>query len=225
MGKIVVFSNQKGGTGKTTLAITLGCGLKDKGLNVCIIDADPQCSIVSWAMRGTESPLENIQPDIEKNDTVLIAKSLQRARERYDLVIVDTGSNMGYAGDNIQKVLLGTLREADLVIIPVGPSALDVDASSDFVDLLTDLWERREQQMPIAHFVVNNVRAGTTLGREIKNTLKESFEIPVLETEVQCREAYKSPLLVGGSVYQSKDIQTIKNADAFVNEVKIILGL
>lgn len=225
MGKVVVFSNQKGGVGKTTCAITLACGLKEAGLKVCIVDADSQGSVINWVVRGEGTPFEAMQPDAEKNDTVLIGKSLQRAKERYDVVIVDTGSNMGYAGDNIQKVLLGTLREADLVIIPVGPSALDVDASAEFVALLKDLWERREARKPEAHFVVNMVRKGTTLGKEIKATLQASFDVPVLDTEIQLREGYKSALLQGGSVFQIKEPEVIRNASEFVAEVRRALGV
>jgi chromosome partitioning protein len=49
MGKVVVFGNQKGGCGKTTLAITLACGLKEQGFSVLMVDADPQGSVMSWA--------------------------------------------------------------------------------------------------------------------------------------------------------------------------------
>ena len=225
MGIVVAFSNQKGGAGKTTLAITLACGLKQQGLNVCLIDADPQGSVINWAARAEGTPYESLLPDVEKNDTVLIAKSLQRSRQRYDVTIVDTGSNLGFAGDNIQKLLMNILREADHIFVPVGPSPLDIDASADFVDLLKDLWGRRAERLPQAHFVVNGVRKGTNLSREIKETLQISFEVPVLDTEIQTREIYKSSLLHGASVFQTKEQDVTDNATHFVNEVRKIIGV
>lgn len=224
-GKVVVMSNQKGGAGKTTLAITLACGLKAQGLSVCLVDADPQCSVINWAARADGAAHEKFMPDAEKNDTVLIAKSLQRSRQRYDVTIVDTGSNLGFAGDNIQKILMGVLKEADDVFIPIGPSPVDIDASASFVDLLRDIWARRDEELPRAHFVVNEARKGTNLSRDIKDALHNSFGLPVLETEIQAREAYRTSFIHGASVFQTKEQDVIANATAFVNEVRKILGV
>lgn len=225
MGVVVAFSNQKGGAGKTTLAITLACGLVQKGFSVCLIDADPQCSVINWAARAEGTPFEQILPDVEKNDTVLISKTLQRSRQRYDITIVDTGSNLGFSGDTIQKILMGILRESDHIFIPVGPSPLDIDASADFVSLLEDLWTRRDDRKPKAHFVVNGVRKGTNLSKEIKDTLLASFDVPVLNSEIQTRELYKSSLLYGSSVFQTKEQDVIDNAASFVDEVRNIIGI
>ena len=224
MGKVVVFGNQKGGCGKTTLAITLACGLKEQGFSVLMVDADPQGSVMSWAGRGEENS-ENVLPDTEKHDNVLIDKALQRARDRYDVTIVDLGSNLGYGGDTIQKMLLKSLREADYVFIPVGPSPIDVDASDAFVDVLRDIWERRAENIPAASFVINGVRKGTTLGREIAEVIKEVYAIPVLDTKIDSREAYKSAFITGSSVFHSKQTDVIENATAFVNEAKRVIGL
>lgn len=225
MGKVIVLGNQKGGAGKTTLALTLACGLKAEGLSVCLIDADPQGSLVSWAARAEGQPHEAQLPDLEPNASVLIGQSVARARGRYDVVIVDTASNMGLKGDGTQKLILGALREADYVIIPVGPSPLDIDASGEYVDLLRDLWERREMVKPEAHFVVNNVKKGTFLSKEIKGALTETFGLPVLESEIFSREPYKKSLLTGGSVFNTKDKDVIENAKCFVDEVRGVIKL
>lgn len=225
MGKIVVFGNQKGGCGKTTLAITLACGLKAQGLSVLMVDADPQGSVMSWAVRVEENTQKNDLPDIEKHDNPLIDQALKRARSRYDVTIVDLGSNLGFGGDIIQKMLIKSLREADYVFIPVAPSPIDVDASEQFVSVLRDIWERRGEDIPQASFVINGVRKGTTLGRQIKEVLKLQYEMPVLDTEIDYREIYKSAFLNGTSVFQSKQLDVIDNASAFVNEIKGVVGL
>ena len=224
MGKIVVFGNQKGGCGKTTLAITLACGLKEQGFSVLTVDADPQGSVMSWAVRVDEGG-ENSLPDTEKHDNVLIDQALKRARDRYDVTIVDLGSNLGFGGDTIQKMLLKSLREADYVFIPVGPSPIDVDASEAFVDVLRDIWERRGENVPAASFVINGVRKGTTLGREIADVIKDVYEMPVFDTKIDSREAYRTAFMNGSSVFKSKQNDVIENATAFVNEAKRVIGL
>ncbi|MCB1657196.1 MAG: ParA family protein [Pseudomonadales bacterium] len=224
MGKVVVFGNQKGGCGKTTLAITLACGLTEQGYKVLMVDADPQGSVMSWAIRVDENNQDPL-PDTEKHDNVLIDQALKRARERYDVTIVDLGSNLGFGGDTIQKMLLKTLREADFVFIPVGPSPVDVDASEAFVDVLRDLWERRDEKIPAANFVINGVRKGTTLGKEIAEVLEDVYQLPVFDTKVDSREAYKSAFMTGTSVFKSKQNDVIENAMAFVNEAKEVMGL
>jgi chromosome partitioning protein len=78
MGKVVVFGNQKGGCGKTTLAITLACGLKEQGFSVLMVDADPQGSVMSWAGRVEENS-ENVLPDTEKHDNVLIDQGFAKS--------------------------------------------------------------------------------------------------------------------------------------------------
>ena len=224
MGKVVVFGNQKGGCGKTTLAITLACGLKEQGFSVLTVDADPQGSVMSWAVRVDEGG-ENSLPDTEKHDNVLIDQALKRSRDRYDVTIVDLGSNLGFGGDTIQKMLLKSLREADYVFIPVGPSPIDVDASEAFVDVLRDIWERRGENVPAASFVINGVRKGTTLGREIADVIKDVYEMPVFDTKIDSREAYRTAFMNGSSVFKSKQNDVIENATAFVNEAKRVIGL
>ena len=224
MGKVVVFGNQKGGCGKTTLAITLACGLKEQGFSVLTVDADPQGSVMSWAVRVDEGG-ENSLPDTEKHDNVLIDQALKRARDRYDVTIVDLGSNLGFGGDTIQKMLLKSLREADYVFIPVGPSPIDVDASEAFVDVLRDIWERRGENVPAASFVINGVRKGTTLGREIADVIKDVYEMSVFDTKIDSREAYRTAFMNGSSVFKSKQNDVIENATAFVNEAKRVIGL
>lgn len=223
-GKIVVFGNQKGGCGKTTLAITLACGLRLQGFKVLIVDADPQGSVLNWGDRIKDDAVEAM-PHIEKHDNTLIDQALKRARERYDYTIVDLGSNLGFGGDIIQRTLLKSLREADYVFIPVEPSPVDVDASEAFLDVVRDISIRRNEDKPKVSFVINGVRKGTTLTREIEGVLKASYKIDVFETKIDSREAYKLAFLKGESVFDSKNMDVIANATAFVNEAKGVIGL
>ena len=202
----------------------MACGLKEQGFSVLTVDADPQGSVMSWAVR-VDQDSENSLPDTEKHDNVLIDQALKRARDRYDVTIVDLGSNLGFGGDTIQKMLLKSLREADYVFIPVGPSPIDVDASEAFVDVLRDIWERRGENVPAASFVINGVRKGTTLGREIAEVIKDVYEMPVFETKIDSREAYRTAFMNGSSVFKSKQNDVIENATAFVNEAKRVIGL
>ena len=93
------------------------------------------------------------------------------------------------------------------------------------VDVLKDIWARRGEDIPAASFVINGVRKGTTLGREIAEVIKDVYSMPVLDTKIDSREAYKTAFISGSSVFNSKQTDVIENATAFVNEAKKVIGL
>lgn len=74
------------------------------------------------------------------------------------------------------KNALKSLREADYVFIPVGPSPIDVDASDAFVDVLRDIWERRAENIPAASFVINGVRKVQPLAERSQKLLKRYMQ-------------------------------------------------
>jgi len=108
---------QKGGAGKTTVALNLAVAATREGLSAAVLDTDPQASAVRWGdARGGEPPA--VAAAQASRLPILLAAE---RRKGIDLVIIDTGP----ANDT---AALAAARLSDLILIPCRPSALDIDA-------------------------------------------------------------------------------------------------
>jgi chromosome partitioning protein len=117
---------QKGGAGKTTLAIHLAAEAAAHGLRVLLLDLDPQASAARWADRRKGGAID-VDVAVEA-PTRLAAALLVAEREGYNLAILDTAPHADQAA-------LQAARAADLVLVPVRCSILDLDAMGASLDL------------------------------------------------------------------------------------------
>ncbi|MGI9400055.1 MAG: AAA family ATPase, partial [Rhizobiaceae bacterium] len=128
-GRIITIAQQKGGSGKTTLSLNLAAALSANGRTVAILDTDPQGSLGRWFMsrcerRGDETPDLGFR-------TASAWGARYEARElakNYDYVLIDTPPKMGVDGRPAIEV-------ADLIIVPVSPSPLDLWATEPTLEL------------------------------------------------------------------------------------------
>ena len=222
MAKVILIANQKGGVGKSTIATTLGTGLKRLGHAVLLLDADSQQSLFKWRASAEGLAHEQDIPWVERWDSPLIAEKIKKEKKNYDFIIIDSASNLGQKGDATQKIILGAIKSADLILTPVGPSPFDVDGTEDFINLLRDIWERFGEQKPPVYFLINGVQVGTTLGREVGEYVASTYQLPVLNVKLQMRQAYRQCIFDGSSIFHLGDAQSKANASAFIDE---ILGL
>lgn len=124
--KTIALIAQKGGTGKTTLALSLAVAAEQAGVTAVIIDLDPQATACKWSdRREAESPLVvDAQP-------ARLPKALKAAEERgVGLVIVDTPARSESAALEAAKV-------ADLVIVPCRPQIYDLETVPNSRELIT----------------------------------------------------------------------------------------
>lgn len=215
----VLIANNKGGVGKSTLSVTIATALKMRGFRVLLIDADPQQSVSRWRMAAAGEGHEKDLPWVERVDNPMIGEKIKMERVNYDFIITDTASNIGFAGDVAQKILLAALKQADHVIVPIGASPLDVDGSEDLFTLLKDIWERREDRKPPAYVVINAVKAGTSLGKDVGDYVREMYAVPVLKTVITQREAYKQCFFRGQTVFHMGDKRIAADANNLVDEI------
>lgn len=140
--KVIAFMTQKGGTGKTTLAASIGVAAQEAGERVFLIDLDPQGSLASWGeRREADTPgVDRIGPD------KLSAALMGLEKAGYTLAIIDTQGVDSPA-------TAAAMRVADLSLIPAKPSALDLEASRPTFAALDRL------KRPVA-FVLNQCPPG-----------------------------------------------------------------
>jgi chromosome partitioning protein len=187
-GSVVAIANTKGGVGKSTLAGNLAWALAtETGRRVLLVDADPQASVTKWFdLAMGELPLDRTQLTTAR----VLQQQVPRLRHSYDLIIVDCPPMQ-------TDVTAAAVTQADLGLIPVLPSPLDVLAYSELVPLL-----RQAQGVNPAltlRFVINQLAPRTALAREVHETLADA-DIAVMPTYIHDRQLYRRVVAQGGSV-------------------------
>lgn len=183
--KVIAVLNQKGGSGKTTIATHLARALQKTGYSVLLVDSDPQGSARDWAAVDNENALTVIgidRPTIDR-DLKSIAKK--------DFIIID-------GAPQAADLAISATKAADFILIPVQPSPYDIWATSDLVDLVKQRIELTDGKLQAA-FVVSRAIKGTKIGAEISNALL-GYELPVLETKITQRVIYPTSAANGTTV-------------------------
>ena len=124
-GKVIALLNQKGGAGKTTLATHLAGEFVMQGHRVTLLDADPQGSALDWAQRRAQSGHGRLYGVFGLARDSLHQEAPQIALQA-DFVVID-------GPPRVAALARSALLAADLVLIPVQPSAYDVWASHEMV--------------------------------------------------------------------------------------------
>ncbi len=118
----ILVANPKGGSGKTTLSTNLAGYYATQGKHVTLADLDRQQSSLQWLQRRPEKLPRIHGLDARRKDTP----------SKSDILIVD--SPAGVHGDKLSEIV----KQADCVIIPIQPSAFDIGATRDFLQVLEE---------------------------------------------------------------------------------------
>jgi chromosome partitioning protein len=207
--KVIAVLNQKGGSGKTTIATNLARAFQIEGLSVVLVDSDPQGSARDWSAARENQPLSVIgidRPTIERD-----LKSLAKT----DYAIID-------GAPQAADLAISAIKASNFILIPVQPSPYDIWATAALVDLVKQRIEMTDGKLQAA-FVVSRAISGTNLSNEIADTLA-GYELPVLNTRITQRVIYPGTAVSGLTAFDSDpNGEAAKDFIALKNEIELLL--
>jgi chromosome partitioning protein len=208
--KVIAVLNQKGGSGKTTIATNLAHSIAINGKKTLLVDSDPQGSTRDWNEANGCSLVPVVGLDRET-----IGKDLQAIWSGYDIIVID-------GAPQIEKMCVAAVKIADLVLIPVQPSPYDIWACSDLVDIVKARQEITEGK-PKSAFVISRLIKNTKLSHEVTSALEE-YNFPVLNFFTSQRVAYPTSAAKGETVLcESIDNPAAREIINIRNEILEIL--
>lgn len=187
MAFVIAVINQKGGAGKTTTTISLAGAFTSMGYNVAIIDSDAQGNMRDWKAVREENPIPVLGIDRPTIHTDI--KSLSR----FDIVLID-------GAPTVEAMSASAIKAANLAIIPVQPSPLDIWATADLVDMVKQRIEITDGKLEAA-FLVSRCVANTKIGKEISSILT-GYELPVLNTNIPQYTDYSTCIASGKTIIE-----------------------
>jgi chromosome partitioning protein len=187
MAIVITVAQQKGGTGKTTLAANLAAAMASSG-RVALLDIDPQKSLTRW--HGIRAAREAATAKLTFSDVSgwRLAAELDRLKRTHDLVLIDSPPQI----DTDARL---AIRGADLVLIPVQPSPPDVWAAEGTLALAAA--ERRP-----ARVVLNRVPPASKLGETVKADLA-TRKLPLLHAAIGNRTGFATAFAAGLGVTEA----------------------
>ena len=212
---VISFANPKGGAGKTTTALLVATQLAEVGASVSIIDADPERWISQWGRLPGKPDTVKIISDVTEDTIVDV---IDREAAKVQFVIVDLEGTASL-------MVANAIGMSDFVTIPLQGSSMDAKGGAKVLRLIASQAKLARPNIP--HAVVLTRTSAAVKSRSLRNVTSELKEagIPVFETAIVERAAYRDLFDFGGTLSQLDSKQTsniqkaIDNAKEFTGEL------
>lgn len=196
--KIWLVACAKGGVGKTTLAVNLAAAEAAAGNDVALVDADSQGSATRWSARRAE--LGNPLPTLDARNRT----SVRRLPAGSGIAVIDTPAGAGV------RELEPFLDIANAVLVPVQPSAFDLEATARFLETLALHPRVRRGTLPVA-LVVNRIKPQTNAAQQALELLR-GWNFPVI-AQLRDSQAYTVLTGLGRSLFDYHSAQVRAHQD------------
>jgi len=203
--RVIVVAQQKGGAGKTTLAAQLAVAWASKK-SVALMDIDPQGSLSAWHSLRTGSKRSLADIHLSSISGWRVGTELSRLKSDFDIVLIDCPPHADTETKN-------AMRSADLVVIPVQPSPMDVWATAPTAEFAA------EQDTPV-QLVLNRVPPRSRLVDAVQGMLKDK-KLKLTKNHLGNRVAFAASMMEGMGVTESeRSSQAAKEINALAREIE-----
>jgi len=213
MGEITAVASQKGGVGKTTSAINLGCSLAILGKKTLLIDMDPQGSIAaSFNLRGTKVqngifqvftdkiPLSDALVDIGLENIKIVPSNVNSEAEEIDLfrramnftflkhVLVPYKKVYDYilidCPPSLGSLTINALTASDTLLVPVQCEYYSLKSLGKFIRAIRNISHKYNQLLEFKGFLITMYDKRIKKSKEIANEIRYSFKKTVFDTVI-----------------------------------------
>jgi chromosome partitioning protein len=206
---ILVIGSEKGGVGKSTLAINLAIQGMLEGVDTLLVDADVQGSCNDFSVKRDELDITpRLQVNMKKGKN--LNRELSDLQTRYSRLIVDTGGR-----DSVE--LRSALLIADVVLIPCRPTQLDLWASEKIFSVVDTALDLNENLSPRVLISQAHTNLNVTSARDASQFLSGYPNITLCNTVIYERQVWQKSILEGRSVVELK-------SNKASNELKLLYG-
>jgi len=200
LSKVITIAQQKGGTGKTTLAVHLALAfIKYHNLKVAIIDTDPQGSLGKWFIIRTQKGFSNTNLTFKTASLWGAQYESKILKQENDIVIIDTPPK-------IESDARPAIEAANLVLIPVAPSHVDFWATEAIIEIA----KKAKRKILIQ---INRANSRSKLIRETHEYINK-MKIEAIKTLIGHRQIFIAAMGEGKTVVEkqrkSKAVHEIK---------------
>jgi len=209
--KIIIVTNQKGGSGKTTTAVNLSAALHRGERRVLLVEADPQNSVAKWFDSGEGViPFPYINLAAAKKS---IQNEIKKHLFNYDYIVIDGRPSL--------ELDIGLLLViADIVVVPLRPTMADLDATEEIIQEIEKAAERRGDKVKFG-LVLNQVMGQRTLLKLTEKAIADR-EYHLFQTAVAYAECQPQAYTVGKTVFEFNSYpfrKAAKEAIALADEI------
>ena len=205
---IISIINQKGGVGKTTLAVNLARAYTLKGIKTLLVDSDSQGSAQRWHERSGGDLIDMTCLPVNTLD-----KDVLKFKDSYERIIID-------GVPRVSPLTICAIKCADLILIPVQPSPYDIWATEDLVKNVHDRIAMTDGKAKAAFIVTRKIH-GTKIGKEVYDQLA-LLDLPVFKYGTSQRVVYSTSVDLGKSVLDmgQKETEATLEISFILNEIE-----